>query len=238
MIDALAALLLAPTDIRPGKIHADAYLGLSYQYVYRGIAERDDGPVTRAGLALQEQNGWFIDIWGARTEQRKTSGYYNVSFERQWEWDINAGISHALNNDWAVTLSHAWVERRHADGFLAGDYREWRTNLFYRDAMAWMVAYSDDYRSSGWPSSAIEGELQQPWGEYIDWQAGAGRVDGVGGRKTHYEYGWIGCSGDIRPLQWRLRLYHSGNQANRVLGEDRAGRQWEFVLLLPWELLR
>lgn len=238
MIDALAALMMLPAEPSPAKIHADAYLGLSYQYVYRGVAERDDSPVARVGLAIQEQSGWFVDTWGARTEQREYSGYYNATLERQWEWDINAGISRAVNNDWVITLSHAWVERRHAEGFLTGDYREWRANVFYRDTLTWLVAYSDDYRASGEPSSAIEGELRLPFGEYPEWHAGAGRVNGVGGRKNQYEYGWLGCSGNIRPLQWRLRLYHSGNQANRVLGDDRAGRQWEFVLLLPWELLR
>ena len=52
-----------PTDLR-----VDAYVGLSYQYVYQGVAQRADDAVPRVGLSVQHRSGWFLDTWGARTD--------------------------------------------------------------------------------------------------------------------------------------------------------------------------
>ncbi|HVL01539.1 MAG TPA: hypothetical protein VM553_17095 [Dongiaceae bacterium] len=252
---------------------ADAYVGLSYQYIYQGVAQRSDDAVARLGLSLQQRDGWFLDTWGGRTdtsrydggsnEEGGTSNYYAGSdyasryshdnddpLSRQWEWDFNAGYSDAIGDQWQWALSHAWIERQQDDE-PNQNYQEWRANLFFRDSMSLLLSYSDDYRHTGWSAFTAEWGLLLPMGAYVDFDAGAGWVDGIGGRDNYYGYGWLGLSGELTgdkrssaaqgkifgPLQWRVRCYHSGSAADKVLGEDRAGTQWEILFAIPLHLL-
>ena len=221
-----------PTDLR-----VDAYVGLSYQYVYQGVAQRADDAVPRVGLSVQHRSGWFLDTWGARTDAWEYHHYGSFELADAAEWDLNLGYSHAIDEDWQWALSHAWIERDQDADNPYGDYREWRANLFYRDAVSLLLAYSDDYRQSGWPSFMAEWDLRQPLWQDVDLHAGMGWVEGVGGRDNQYAYGWLGVGGELgwdrQRVRWQARCYRSGSGADQVLGVSRAGTQWEIGVVVP-----
>jgi hypothetical protein len=207
---------------------------------------RGESQVTTSTDALQYNStkSGYSGYHSGDTEQ--SDGDYLLS--EQWEWDFNAGYSQVVDDNWQWTLSHAWIERERAKGNSDQDYQEWRVNLFFRDYLSVLFAYSDDYRGAGWPAYTTEWAWSVPLGSYVDFDLGAGWTDGIGGRDNQYGYGWLGVGGDLawgwkpkqgllqQPPQWRVRCYHSGSAADTVLGENRAGTQWEILLTVPLRL--
>lgn len=214
---------------------ADAYIGASSQYVYRGVALRDNGPVVTAGLSFKHSSGWFIDTWAGRVD---AENYYDYSRAREWLLDFSAGYGAQLSSAWQWSLSHAWVTGVDDSLPESQNYQEWRATLFYRDDTAIQFAYTRDYRQLGWPAWNIEIEKQSYLTTLFSGDMGLGHAHNSGFPDPDYNYVWLGLQTEWLATNWRLRWIYSGNNASYVLGNDRAGSRVELTLTWHFPVLR
>ena len=230
MVDSPApAAITAPAA---ATLTADAYLNVGSQYVYRGVALRDSGPVATAAFTLSHRRGWFIDGWAGQIDTRD---YYDNSITREWQIELNAGYAAQLNDAWQWSLSRAWIDGIDSKLFKSQNYQEWRLNLFYRDSAAAQFAYTDNYRQLGWPSWNAEIKYQYALTSVFDSEFGLGHSHGAGSRDSDYNYGWTGLRTQWLKTDWSLRWIYSSPDAAYVIDKNRTGSRIEFTLswLLP-----
>lgn len=211
---------------------ADAYFNLGSQYIYRGVALRDSGPVATAAFTLSHRRGWFIDGWAGQIDTRD---YYDNSIVREWQIELSAGYAAQLNDAWQWSLSRAWINGVDSKLFTSQNYQEWRLNWFYRDSVAMQFAYTDDYRQLGWSSWNAEIKYQYALTSLLDSEFGLGHSHGAGGQDSDYNYGWAGLRTQWFKTNWSLRWIYSSPDAAYVIDKDRSGSRIELTLtwLLP-----
>lgn len=214
---------------------ADAYLSVGSQYVYRGVALRDSGPVATAAFTLSHRRGWFVDGWAGQVDARD---YYDNSIVREWQAELSAGYAAQLSDAWQGTLSRAWINGIDSKLSASQNYQEWRLNFFYRDSFATQFAYTDNYRQLGWSSLNAEIKYQYPLTSVLNAELGLGHSHGADSRDSDYDYGWVGLRTEWLKTEWSMRVIHSGAGARYVIASDRAGNRIELTLSWPLSLIR
>ncbi|MDB6060878.1 MAG: hypothetical protein JWM78_981 [Verrucomicrobiaceae bacterium] len=215
----------------PAAVSADAYVSIASQYVYRGVASRNSGPVVIGALALAQRDGWFLDTWAGQTD---IQNHYDHSIAREWQLDFNAGYAAAFTTNWQWSLSRAWIKGFNNDRLEAQNYQEWRANLFYRDNVAMQFAYSENYRQLGWSAWNVEIERQLALSPTLDGELGYGRSHGAGKWDSNYNYFWVGVKTQQWHTDWHLRWTYSDDDAKYVLNSNRSGNHIE--LSASWAL--
>lgn len=228
----VAAAVTAPST---AALTADAYFSLGSQYVYRGVALRDSGPVAMAAFTLSHRLGWFIDGWVGRVDARN---YYDYSIVREWQTDLSAGYAMQLSNAWQGSLSRAWINGIDSKLSTSQNYQEWRLNFFYRDGFATQLAYTDNYRQLGWSSWNAEINYRFALAPSLASEFGLGHSHGAGSPDGDYNYGWTGLRAEWLKTEWNLHWIYSDTGASYVLGDNRTGSRVELTLSWPLSLLR
>ena len=209
----------------------DAYAAVGSQYVYRGVALRDQ-PTVSLALSTSLTQGWFADVWTARVDA-DTASYYAQPQGTEWDVDVALGYGAAFANDWGWSLAGARIIDI-GDSGPSDDYVEWRANLFYRDAVRAQLAYSNDYLQRGWSSWTAELAGGHALTESIRGQWGIGHSHGAGQRDGDYAYGWLGLTGSWLHTQWDARWVDAGHGARYVQGSNAGGSR--VVVSLSWAL--
>jgi len=212
---------------------ADGYLSLGSQYVYRGVAVRDSGPVVSGQIALNGLQGWFVDAWLGRVE---SGYYYESSVSREWQVDLMAGYAGELGPNWQWTLARAWIDGVDDDLPESQNYQEWRSNIFYRDHWSAQLAYTEDYRQQGWLAWNAEIKYVQPVMSTVSGEIGWGRSHGSGTARNYYNYGWLGIEGSYLDTEWNLRWIDTSKNADYVINDSRSGSRVELTLTWPFNI--
>ncbi len=212
-------------------VSIDAYAAIASQYVYRGVALRDQ-PTVSFALSTSLTQGWFADVWTARVDA-DTSNYYARAQGTEWDVDVALGYGAALANNWGWSLAGARIIDI-GDGGPSDDYVEWRANLFYRDAVRAQFAYADDYLQRGWSSWNAEVSGSHPLTESVRGVWGFGHSHGAGQADADYEYGWLGVTGIWLRTHWDLRWVDAGAGARYVADSNAGGSR--VVVSLSWAL--
>jgi len=210
----------------------DAYAAIESQYVYRGVALRDE-PTPSFALSAGTASGVFADAWASYVDGESTTAY-GGAHNNEWNVDLSAGYGARLADRWQWALALARVIDVGNGDSASRDYSEWRGNLFYRDIVRAQLAYSSDYEQRGW--SAWNAELAGTY-RLADWLAaewGLGHAHGAGREDNDYGYGWLGVSGTWLGTHCDARWIDSSHGARYVFATDRAGSR--FVLSLSWSL--
>ncbi len=235
MINSPVAVEVAAPSVPAAALTADAYLSVGSQYVYRGVALRDSGPVAMVAFTLSHRQGWFIDGWAGQVDARD---YHDYSIVREWQVELSAGYAAQLSTDWQGSFSRAWINGIDSKLSTSQNYQEWRLNFFYRDSFATQFAYTDNYRQLGWSSWNAEIKYQYPLTSLLNSEFGLGHSHGAGSRDSDYDYGWAGLRTEWLKTEWSLRWIHSGTDASYVIDSDRTGSRIELTLSWPLPLLR
>jgi len=213
-------------------ITLDAYAGIDSQYVYRGVALRDE-PAPTFALTAGSSSGVFADAWATYIDgEAKTS--YGGPHHHEWNVDLSAGYGASLAADWQWALALARVVDIGNGDSESRDYSEWRANLFYTDVARAQLAYSSDYEQRGWSAWNAELAGARRLTERLSAQWGLGHSHGAGREDNDYGYGWLGLSGSWLHTQWDARWLDSSHGARDVVDSNRAGSR--FVLALSWSL--
>lgn len=230
----IAAEVAAPSS-PAAALTADAYFSLGSQYVYRGVALRDSGPVATAALTLSHRQGWFVDAWAGQVDARD---YYDYSIVREWQLELSAGYAAQISDEWQWSLARAWINGIDSELTTSQNYQEWRLNFFYRENFAMQFAYTDNYRQLGWSSWNAEIKYQYALTPSLGSEWVLGHSHGAGSRTGDYNYGSVGVQKNWLKTEWNLRWIYSGSDAGYVIDDDRSGSRIELTLSWPLPILR
>ncbi len=229
----IVAAVAAPST-PAAALTSDAYFSIASQYVYRGVALRDSGPVATLAVTLSHRQGWFIDGWAGQVDTRD---YYDNSIVREWQLELSAGYAAQLSDAWQWSFSRAWIDGIDSKLYASQNYQEWRLNFFYREAFATQLAYTDNYRQLGRSSWNAESKYHYALTPALDAEFGLGHSHGAGSPDSNYNYGWVGARTEWLKTEWSLRWIHSGADASYVIDSERTGNRIELTLSWPLSLL-
>jgi len=110
-------------------------LGLTSDYLFRGISQTDEGMALQGGLTLTGDTGFYLSAWGS-----------NINFgQGSMELDVLAGWTGQLSEEWTTDIGV--MQYRYPNGDNATDqfnFVEFYSKLIY-GGMTFGLAYSSDY---------------------------------------------------------------------------------------------
>jgi hypothetical protein len=236
---------LPATDAPPVAVHApaaspltvDAYAAIASQYVYRGVALRDEATPSVA-LTTGLPHGVFVDLWSGLVDSEArydyATGQYASSHGHEWDVDASIGYGAALGDDWQWSVAAARIVDVGDGDHLSHDYDEWRANLFFRDVARAQFAYSPDYKQQNWTSWNVEFAGVRTLTDSMSGEWGIGRSHGAGRPGNDYAYGWLGVTGALRRAQWDVRWSYAQHGGQYVVDRDAAGGR--VALTLSWNV--
>lgn len=150
---ALATLLLAVLFAAPGVAQGtlSAELGITSDYVFRGISKSDEDPAVSGGLRYQAGNGFYAGLWDSTIDFDGNPRWLGTDADSpEWE-DVDLelqtfiGFRRSFATDWAwdVQAKRYLLHEFGIDRF-DNDYNEYSLGLSWRDLVSAGVAYSND----------------------------------------------------------------------------------------------
>ncbi len=209
-----------------------ASIGLTSDYVYRGISQTYGATALQLGVNYQSPLGWFAGAWGSNVDPYPGG-------DPSKELDLYAGISHAISPDFAVqaTYTHyAYLDDPRPGRFV---YDELSLAIGYVDLVAASVSYepnSSSYSDLGLArrrtTLAYEVSTRWPLRAGFALNAGGGYYDlhdlfGVG-----YWAGDLAVSYVYRHLTLDLRRFYCDSTAARLYEDASANGTWAVTGIL------
>jgi uncharacterized protein (TIGR02001 family) len=167
---AVAALSLGLSGMVQAELSAN--IGVSSNYVWRGVSQTDDGAAVSGGIDYAQDSGFYAGTWVSNVDFNDASG-------GQTEWDLYAGFAGEAG-DMGYDLGVIYYAYPTADDAADElDFTEIYASLAY-NAFTLGANYTVDKEDS----SAEENDL------YLYVSAGTDLSDGwsVGGTIGHYDY--------------------------------------------------
>ena len=230
---ALALLALAAS----ASVRAEGWggsLGVSSDYVYRGLTQSDNLTAGQADLHYYDRSGWFAGLWATSV---KRSPYDSVTAE----FDPYLGYQWPVAKDWSARVSAEHHDYPWNNAGRHYNYEELSGTLAYADRAFVTVAFSPDTSIdaragsvSGRAALAYDLALHQPLPHAFSLNAGVGYYDLRWAVNTGYVYWNAGLGYDFRRIQLDLsyigtdgtarHLFYDGMAVNRLV----ASVLWHF----------
>jgi len=209
-----------------------ASVGLTSDYVYRGISQTYGGAALQLGMNYQSPLGWFAGAWGSNVDPYPGG-------DPSKELDLYAGINRTLSTEFALqaTYTHyAYLKDPRPGRF---DYDELSVAIGYVDLVAVSVSFepnSSSYSDYGLArrrtTLAYEISTRWPLRGGVSLNAGAGYYDlhdlfGVG-----YWAGDLALSYVYRHLTVDLRRFYCDSTAAKLYEDASANGTWAVTGIL------
>ena len=212
----------------------DVALGVTSDYVLRGLTQTQGDAAVQADLHWQHDDTWVAGVWMSTMNPRRGRGPTS-------EFDLYAGASRNLGDDWRASLMAVHYVFPQDSARLRWDYDELIASVGFRDLLIGTVAWSPNASGFGGGQiaserRAISYELMGHWPLRQRWlaSAGAGYYDLHDLFDTGYVYWSVGVTFDWAPWKATLARYGTNDQAKALYGDaitqDRwaAGITWQF----------
>lgn len=192
-------------------------LGVTTDYVFRGITQTDFDPAVQGGLDYAfGDSGFYAGVWASNVDFADPDG-------PDIEVDATIGYSFDLAEDWNIDL-HAvrYVYLGERDAYGSIDYNEYFAALAWSEMLTFTVAYSDDYANAGF--SSMYYNLGGSWelGNEFAINAAVGHTDYADDNGSYNDWN-VGVSRQFGPVNAALNYYDtSGDYVDDVYGGDRA----------------
>ncbi len=227
----VAALILCPLPCQAADPW-NASIGLTSDYVYRGISQTYRGAALQLGVNYQSPLGWFAGAWGSNVDPYPGG-------DPSKELDLYAGINRALGADFAVqaTYTHyAYLQDPRPGHF---DYDELSLAIGYQDLVAGSVSYepnSSSYSDFGLARrrTTLAYEISTRW----PLRAGFALNAGVGYYDLHDLFGVGYWAGDLalsyvyRRLTLDVRRFYCDSTAAKLYQDASANGTWAVTGIL------
>jgi uncharacterized protein (TIGR02001 family) len=192
-------------------------LGVTTDYVFRGITQTDFDPAVQGGLDYAfGDSGFYAGVWASNVDFADPDG-------PDIEVDATIGYSFDLAEDWNVDLHavrYTYLGERDVYGNI--DYNEYFAALAWSEMLTFTVAYSDDYANSGF--SSMYYNLGGSWelGNEFALNAGFGHTDFADDNGSYNDWN-VGVSRQFGPVNAALNYYDtSGDYVDALYDGDRA----------------
>jgi uncharacterized protein (TIGR02001 family) len=205
-------------------------VGITTDYIYRGISQTDGQPAAQAGVQFHSSTGWNAGMWGSSVDFRNGA-------EIAYELDLQAGYSWQLNPDWSMQLGavHYAYLNDHDSGY---DYDEINASVSYQQRATASISWSPNtskhtYWGSIWDKRALAYELSvlQPLHPRWSIYGGVGYYDLSDLVDTGYWYWSAGLAFTWQGMQVDLQHIDTDSTARRLFdsgGRWTAALTWRF----------
>ncbi len=208
-------------------IALNGYVSIASDYVYRGVSLGGGRLSPSLSLAGNHDSGVYISLWAARDD---LGGAFNDSRRRDTEIEYQLGYQRQFNADWSASVSHAWLEYQNRFQPRNHDYRESRVNIHYRDRYSAFIGYARDIWTSGLDATtlALSHRAAAPYGFYLEQELGITDYNSQVDTRRNSSLGFIRLSvaKEILP-RWSVALsYHYSKASNdATFADERIGSQ-------------
>ena len=185
-------------------------LGLTSDYVFRGISQTDRDPALQGGFDYAfGDSGFYIGTWGSNVDFQDRDG-------PDIEIDFYGGFSHDFNDKWNIDLSairYTYYGERDVYGSI--DYNEFVGKLAWNGMLTFTVGYANDYANAGFDQ--LYTGLDGSWDLGHDWSfsAGVGHTS-FGEDNGSYNNWLLGISKKFGPVEATLNYFDTNVDGPRL----------------------
>jgi uncharacterized protein (TIGR02001 family) len=201
-------------------------LGITSDYIVRGISRSNDQAALQLDLHYTNTTGFLAGLFASNTQ-------IDPDAPRDAELDAFVGFAWAAGSDWRgkVLVSHyAYPWNQAGTGY---DYDELDLDLAFQDWLGASLVYSPNavrylpYRGLiGVTSESAEVNLQRPVVGKLDATAGVGYSRYEGPDPADYTYWSVGAAYTIASLSLVLSYVDTTAGAKALFYNDAAGGRW------------
>lgn len=193
-----------------------ATVGLTSDYVHRGITQSSGEQAVQAGLSLRIPQGVYAGTWASTLKTDRMEP--DIGDGDGYEIDLLLGIDRPLNADWSYNLSAGRYIHADNRSVLDYDYTELQASLGWRQRLRVGVAYSPDstdHRRDNTPLSGArhlaEVALEWPLTRWLSATGGVGYHHAQAVSEISYRY--YGAGLNLRWQGFALGVTHYGTDA-------------------------
>ncbi len=204
-----------------------ASLGLTSDYVHRGLSQSSGEPAVQAGLSLRIPQGVYAGVWGSTLDTSRLAPDFGDG--DGYEIDVLLGIDRPLNADWSWGLSAGRYSYADNRSVLDYDYTEFQGSLGWRQRLRVGLAYSPDstdHRRDDTPLSgaryAAEVALEWPLTRWLSATGGFGYQDAQAVSEVSHSFHSAGVNLRWRGLALGVTHYGTDGGARRRWPDGRA----------------
>lgn len=166
--------MTAPLLAQAGDWTPSANVGLTTDYVFRGISQTDENPALQASVELSHASGFYLGIWGSNVD-------FNDGDEAEVEIDYYAGFASELTDELSWDAGVLYYSYPGASSDLDYDYWEGKLGLAYSLGDVAMTPtfgveayYTPEYFGNTGDATYLIGTLGLALTEELELSAGVG----------------------------------------------------------------
>lgn len=185
-------------------------LGVTSDYVFRGISQSNGRPAMQAGARVDGAGGFYGSVWASRVD------FPSVRDARA-EIDYVLGARQPLGADWVGELSATWFTYSGASEL---NYLEWIASATWRDRRWVALGVSNDVFATGRSGVYANAGLRVPLDDAMRLEIAAGYYWLDHAYARSYAHAQAAVVWQARPkLELRLSGHLTDQNARRVFGE-------------------
>ena len=197
---------------------------ITTDYVWRGSTQSSGDPAAQAGFKLSGASGFYASAWGSNVK-------FAPELRASSELDFTIGWSGALSDDWSVDAN---VLRYQYPSTSTGlNWTEFNGTLTYRGNYWGSVGYSNE--ALGYDADGVYTLIgaKFPINDRLRLEANAAHyfLDDAVVARNGYTHGWLSVVWTVKgPLEARLTVHGTDDNAKAIFGDDFAGSRVEAAL--------
>jgi len=222
-------LLIATLAYAPAAGAGDVWggsLGVTTDYLFRGISQTRGAPAVQGGLHARLPGDWILGVWSSTVDPNPGPG-------ASLEIDLHAAKLWTINEDWSAKLAATHYIYPNDTWRLRYDYDELTASVAYQSRIVATASWSPNTsRRSGSETAShrhaasYELAMLQPVADNWSLAAGVGYYDLHDLFGTGYWYWNAGFTWSIGALQLDLSHINTDHTAAHLFGYDLAGSNW------------
>jgi uncharacterized protein (TIGR02001 family) len=201
-------------------------IGLTSDYVYRGISQTAESPAVQ-GDVHYSTNGWTLGAWASHADlERDENG-------RASEIDLYVSRDWPLNDDWGLRVTASHYTYPNDPRVASYEYEELVTGVSFKSRLFATVAWTPNltrYSNSGFVrnESALSYEIAaiQPFFEQLSGSAGIGYYDLPSTLRADYWFWNVGLAYSLGRTQIVVSYIDTDAAAAESFGYELTGSRW------------
>ena len=180
-----------------------ATLGLTSDYVHRGLTQSSGQPAVQAGASLRIPQGFYAGVWGSTIDTRALGPDFGDG--DGYEIDLLLGLARPLSADWGYHLNLGRYTYADNQSILDYDHAELAAGLTWRERVRLNLAYSPDSTDHTRAGRALSGAryvaeiaVEWPLTRWLSATGGYGYQDAQAVSEVRFGYYSAGIN-----LRWR-----------------------------------
>jgi uncharacterized protein (TIGR02001 family) len=205
------------------------YVGLTTDYVKRGVTQSDGQPALQLGLEFSFDNGFYLGTWASTIDISN-----GPSRQRDLEVNYYGGYSLDVSDAWRVSVGAVAYSYPGQTGNVDYDYVEYSLGGSFKDLVWLNVAYSPDLYNTGRSTTNIELYAEWPVGSIWAIGGGVGHYDTSNLTRRSYQYWQLGITAYLSWANIDLRGHSTDDWVPIISTPDRADSRIALTLQIPF----